>query len=608
MHFAPLTPRGEKRQRPRVSMPPIPDTSYLLAEECFRMQDSRFVEALRGVTSAKWLAAFADRWKKDLRPWARAQIFAYLDLPMSSQGHQPVVKRLFKHAEENKDLELLGAFFVAFDTMVRRVRKQTWEWDRALRQSYSVERLAVPNDVLPRDGQTRKVYDWDPKLRKAVERQAPMKIPRNGHLFTYRTRYYLRRRVWRFFRWLGYARPAEYPAAVAHALRRYRDEDLAKGENILDSWALLNACFRGSDALIFSTVHVALVEGRSLAGLKAAPRFAKAWESPDAARVVYGLIVGARSQLVRMWAMEMFRRVGSSLELTADELLAILDHVDERVQQFGAEIFRTQGGLEKLPIERWLQLLATKNQTALGTLSEAFSKHVTGDRLSLAQCVELSCAQPVPVARLGFSYLKQRTIAARENAELIALADAKCPAVAGEIAAWALGRLGSAENYQREAVVRFFDSLVEETRDAAWTWLIADQSPGYRDAALWSQIAETPFEDLRLKFVDHLALREKRPDADKLAPIWCAVLLGVHRGGRQKAKAVRQIADAISEEPTRAVALLPVLAVAIRSVRGPEMRAGLAAVMSLIARRPELAATVREKLPELRFSCEEVAA
>ena len=138
--------------------------------------------------------------------------------------------------------------------------------------------------------------------------------------------------------------------------------------------------------------------------------------------------------------------------------------------------------------------------------------------------------------------------------------------------------------------------------------LIADQSPGYRDAALWSQIAETPFEDLRLKFVDHLALREKRPDADKLAPIWCAVLLGVHRGGRQKAKAVRQIADAISDEPTRAASLLPVLAVAIRSVRGPEMRAGLAAVMSLIARRPELAARVREKLPELRFSSEEVAA
>jgi hypothetical protein len=585
-------------------MPQSPDTSYLLAEECFRMQDSRFIEALRGVTSAKWLAAFADRWKKDLRPWAREQIFAYLDLPMSCAGHQPVVKRLFKHAEENKDLELIGAFMVAFDVMVRRVRKQQWKWDRALRQSYTEEVLASPKDVIPtKDPHTT----IDPRTGYRVETKRADWL-KNKRLFTYRTRHYLRRRVWRFFRWLGFARPAEYPAAVANALRRYRDEDLAKGENILDSWALLNACFRGSDSLIFGPAHIALVEGRALSGLKAAPRFAKAWETPEAARVLHGLIVYARSNLVRMWAMELFRRVGSSLELTPDEVLALIDHADERVQQFGAEIFRTQGGLEKLPVATWLQLLATKNLTALGTLCEAFGKHVTVNRLSLQQCIELACAQPVPVARLGFGYLKERAIPSHENETLGALADAKCPAVAGEIAAWALARLGSAENYRRETVVRFFDSLIEETRDAAWSWLIADKSPGYRDAALWSQLAETPFEDLRLKFIDHLALREKRPDADKFAPIWCAVLLGVHRGGRQKAKAVRQIADAIADEPNRAAGLLPVLAVAIRSVRGPEMRAGIAAVMSLIARRPELATSVRAKLPELGFAETEVAA
>jgi hypothetical protein len=85
------------------------------------------------------------------------------------------------------------------------------------------------------------------------------------------------------------------------------------------------------------------------------------------------------------------------------------------------------------------------------------------------------------------------------------------------------------------------------------------------------------------------------------------VLLGVHRGGRQKVKAVRQLADAIAAEPARAAALLPVLAVAIRSVRGPEMRAGLAAVMSLVAQRPELSGAVREKLPELNFHSETAA-
>lgn len=566
------------------------------------------MEALRGIASPKLLAAFADRWKRDARPWARQQIFAYLDLPLDRAGHQPLVKRLFKHAEENKDIELLGAFLVTFDTLVRRVRRPHWRWDRALRQSYSEERLAVPRNTIPRDGQTRKATTYDYATRKTVTRHEPIAMPKNGRLFTHRTRYYLRRRAWRFFRWLGYAQPAAFPAAIASALRRYRDEDLARGENILDSWALLHICFRGCDALLFGPAHVQLAEGRSLAELNAAPRFAPAWESPEAARVLLGLVVGARAQLVRMWAMEMLRRSGRTMELAPEELFALLDHADERVQQFGAELFRAQGGLERLPVATWLDLLRSRNLTALATLCEAFEKHVSGERLALAQCLEMACAAPVPVARLGFRFLQARQISAGENAALGALAAAQSAGVAGEIAAWALGRLGAPETYDLEAVSRFFDSLVRETRDAAWAWLIASQSPAYRDAALWSRLAETPFDDLRMKLVDRLALRAQRLEADRLAPVWCAVLLGVHRGGRQKAKALTQLAEAIAAEPARAPSLLPVLAVAIRSVRGPEMRAGLAAVMTLAARRPELADAVREQLPELSFQNAEVAA
>ena len=127
---------------------------------------------------------------------------------------------------------------------------------------------------------------------------------------------------------------------------------------------------------------------------------------------------------------------------------------------------------------------------------------------------------------------------------------------------------------------------------------------------LWSRLAETPFDDQRLKLIDHLALRVKMPSlsADQLAPVWCAVLLGVHRGGRQKLKAVREIADAIVRAPGSVAQLLPVLVVAVRSVRGPEMRAGLAAVMTLVAARPELAPAVRARLPELQFQGGEVAA
>jgi hypothetical protein len=116
-------------------------------------------------------------------------------------------------------------------------------------------------------------------------------------------------------------------------------------------------------------------------------------------------------------------------------------------------------------------------------------------------------------------------------------------------------------------------------------------------------LAETPHDDLRLRVVDYLQRQTKLPGVDgNIENIWRSVLLGVHRGGRQKAKAVRQISQAIVEHPERVDTLLPVLAVAVRSVRGPESRAGLAAVVTLAEGRPELAEAVRRHLPEMKFA------
>ncbi len=586
--------------------------SMLLVEECFSRQSEGFLDALRLVTYPKVLAAFADRWKKDARPWARAQLFAYLEQPLDCPGHQPLVKRLFKDAEERKDDELMAAFLVAFDTLVRRVRRSRWRWDRATRSSVEDEILGTPRDVLPL--QVVNTY-FDKKTGVRVTAGKTGASVRGGKVFSHRTRQYLRRRAWRYFRWMAYARPEAYTAAILPALRRYRDADLEKGENILDSWALLQICFYGGDVIEFHSRHHRVREGRSLADLRAAPRFPEAWDKPEAARAVLRLVTAAQSTLARCWAMDLFRGLKARAEvaISCDDILAMLDHADERVQQFGAELFDAQGGNERLPVADWLRLLRTQNLTALATLCAAFERHVSGERLTLDQCLDLATARPVPVARLGFKLLQGRTLSAAgtEAALLARLADARCEAVASEIAAWALARLGADESYAMDGVSRFFDSVVRATRDAAWGWLTTRKPDGkpvaakaYGDPVLWSRLAETPFEDLRLRIVDHLALRlETSPEtgADQLAPVWCAVLLGVHRGGRQKLKAVRELADAIAREPEKAASLLPVLAVAVRSVRGPEMRAGLAAVLGLVARRPELAAAVRERLPELVF-------
>src|SRR3954471_21232065 len=89
--------------------------SPLVLDEYFAAGDDRFLPALRAFHEPKKLASIADRWKKDHRPWARQQILNYLDLPLDAAGHEPVVKHLFKWAEEQKDDELMAACAVAFD-------------------------------------------------------------------------------------------------------------------------------------------------------------------------------------------------------------------------------------------------------------------------------------------------------------------------------------------------------------------------------------------------------------------------------------------------------------------------------------------------------------
>lgn len=574
----------------------------LLADEYFASENPAFLETLRRVNQPKSLAGLADRWKKDPRPWARAQIFAYLTEPFDCPGHQPVIKHLFKHAEENKDNDLMAAFLVAFDRQVRRRIDNMRRWDFRTRSVLEEERLVTPRDVIP--------VKVDREARNPATGEAiayGVRIPANAKLFTYRTRYYLRRRAWRYFRYLGYRDPAAYVQALIPALAAYTDADLQRGENILDSWGLVHACFGDHDALEFGATHIKLKEGRGLGALSPAPVFLDSWKKPEAAPPLLALATQAHSRLVRVWSMQLFQRDHLNFPVPLETIVRLLDHEDAEVQQFGAKLLESSPALATLPVSSWLKLLETKNEDALQRICDAFAKHVSSDRLDLQQCIELACMRPVPVARLGQTYLKQRVITSSADREQIcALANARCAAIAGDLTTWALGILGTKENYSSDQVIRFFDGTLSEMRLAAWTWLVAE-SPALHDAGFWSRLVETPYDDLRLRLIDFLQQHTKVPSAEsnKLEFIWRSVLLGVHRGGRQKAKAVQQIAHAILENPANCDSLLPVLVVAVRSVRGPEARAGLAAVMSLVDASPQLSDSVRKFLPELKI--EEVA-
>ena len=135
--------------------------------------------------------------------------------------------------------------------------------------------------------------------------------------------------------------------------------------------------------------------------------------------------------------------------------------------------------------------------------------------------------------------------------------------------------LGRDEVYNRDLVLPFFDSLSAPIRTAAWVWLLDDHEPtnaaAFADPVFWCRLLETPFDDVRRQLIDILERRAARsfprPDADALTPVWCSVLTGVHRGGRQKLKAIHQMVWALEKQPGRANTLLPVLSVALRSIR-----------------------------------------
>jgi hypothetical protein len=582
--------------------------SPLALDEYFAERDDRFLPALRRFHEPKKLAAIADRWKKDHRPWARQLIFNYLDLPFDSAGHEPVVKRLFKWAEERGDDELMAAFAVAFDRLVRRVRQIKHGYDWRTRASWEEERLVTPRDVLPHvSGKPR--TGRNPMTGEEMV-FPPRRAAKQAQLLSYHTRYYLRRRAWRYFRRKGFQKPDQYCPAVAMMLRRYRDGYLASGESLLDSWSFLHACFANSDVLEFDASKAKLRDGRSLSELTAAPEHEELWRNPEAGKVLIELVREAQSRAARVWSIQLLRRhhlENLAAAMTPMEILALLDHADEEVQQFAAELLERSPALPNLDVATWLKLLATRNVAALEIITRLMAQHVKPERLTIEQMVEIATAQPVPVARMGLKFLQGRKIDSAADRQFLAgLANARSAGVAGEITTWALSILGAPGQYDAEPVSRFFDSLLQPSREAAWAWLAAPNSPGANDPALWSRLIETPYDDVRFHVVAELERRATIPgtSTDQITIIWTGVLLNIHRGGRAKLTALRQISRTIADDPARGEPLLPVLAVAIRSVRMPEVRTGLSALMVAIEKHPPLADAVAKFMPELQISAE----
>lgn len=598
-----------------------------MLDELYETADVGFLKYLTRFEDYEFLLHFTNRWTSDSRPWARKQLIKFIDGVWDSPGHEVVIKRVFKHAENVGDQELLIHFLVALDRVVRRSRVQSWSYNWRTRQSTTSERLfAKPNRTVREQTNRSATHTYG---RRTYTIRLPDLINRPGNrLFSQKTRAHLRRRVWRWFRQLSYRDPQAYVPATCAAMKLYRDRDFASGEAILDNWALMHAGYFGSDVLSFTAAHCNLATGKSLSDLRAAPYQTDAWNSSESAIELWRLLSDARSVLVRRWTIEMLESLHKSFceSIALDELLNLLAHNDASIQAFAVERFNQHPDLEKIGIDAWLKLVNQADVSVLATVCDALRKNVNADRLTADQMLKLACAQRFPAAQLGFEFLKQRHLETPLSADdFAALADVSCDQIAGELCDWSLSELTILANKKGSVghsnhVIRFFDSLSAPVRQSACRWLLASGSPGANDAELWAKLSESPNDDVRFALVELLrpiadgylstrpqtrssrsTLSKSSDSAGDLARVWSAVILCVNRGNRTKPKAIRQLAASIGQRPDLVGMFLPTLAVAARSIRPPERQAALSSLAWIGNQNEALRQTVSEMIPELEW-------
>ena len=173
-------------------------------------------------------------------------------------------------------------------------------------------------------------------------------------------------------------------------------------------------------------------------------------------------------------------------------------------------------------------------------------------------------------------------------------------------AAWVAEILGRASFARAEDVRELCDARFPEPRAAAFA-LVEGHARFQGEHRALAALAESPYDDARAFLVKHLGEQMPRFGPETLRHVWATTLLAVHRGGRAKRAALNQIADRVARRPAEAESLLPLLAVALRSVRAPERRTALAAVTRAALREPALRGALARVLPELKILGEAAA-
>jgi predicted DNA-binding WGR domain protein len=569
--------------------PARPPGSALLVDEFFAAGDPRFLDELLHFEGVPKLAALAEHWHRDARPFARKMLLDYIDDGCDRRHHKALVKRLFKLAEAAADDEAMAHFMVAFDRLSRRTLTHVGaRWNPTLRRADPVMGLR-----------------GDPTLPDHLEKDAKGKHALHPR-FSKRTRTYLTRRVFRYFRRLGHKDAARYGRAMRAALPLYRDENLSTPARLLDAWGLMHALYGWCKVLEKAPRGLRLREGSALSELEPAPYFAPVWEHVFDELVV--MLLAAKSRTVRAWTTTLLRRSypNELRGLGFAHVRLFLKSPHEELQRLGGELLGSLAGLETMKVSDWLDLLTIDTLDVLAIVCDLVRKYVAPARLTLEQCVDLASSKAAPVATLGLGWAKEKPIRDKTDLRLaLRLDKAGVPAVRKEGSQWCAHLLTTLAFAEAVDLRDLCDAPFDDARAEGLACLAA--TPRFKgDLPLWFALTESPYDDVRAFILLHAEAWKKQAEPSTLAHVWASALLAVHRGGLAKRRVPREISERIIAYPGEAETFLPILGVALRSVRPTERAQALASLTRAVTKNAALRELARKHLPEVVFT-EQVA-
>ncbi|MEL7370950.1 MAG: hypothetical protein AAFN74_18665 [Myxococcota bacterium] len=541
--------------------------SILLAEERFRDADPGFLSELYLCTGAP-LKRFGQKWISDSRPFARQALIRYIQEGCDHPGHRPLVKKLFKEAEARQDDELMRHFMVVFDRLV-----------------------TSQQQVVSR-------YSWRTQRVETELRWVRRRTNEAEDTFSIHTRLYLQRRAYRYFRRMGYRASSRYVENMLAALKLYADSDTEHPRLKLDRWSLFHILYWQASFPRDNRGRITLRPGIDVRSIDPAPRFADEWRRQSHVDALLRLMAEAKNADVRAW-VRAWLQSDPAQPLRAPALSRIWPllrspYID--AQEWSAELVAEATDMADQPLATWVELLKLPNAPAAEPIAQLAARWLAPERLPLDVAVDIIQAAQAPIAALVLGWIRRRETSKADLPILIRLGETTDPAARLEAVDWLVEMLGvhPFALLARELLDSPHEAIRERTLRLINTHYVGDPR-------LAVALIESPFADVRDATVKHLEQWVARIPATHTKALWARTLLSVRNGGRAKQAALRQIAHEVLKNGANADETLPLLAMALRSVRERERRGALAAIARIAHDKPELIPALQAAVPELKF-------